>query len=77
MRASSVVGAILTAILVLPSVLVTTALATAPTGTTAGGEPSVQGAIRLDQLGYAPSEHKVAYVIATASVAGARFSVRN
>ena len=77
MRASAVLGAILTATLVLPSALVATALATATPGTTAEGKPSVQGAIRLDQLGYAPSEHKVAYVIATTSVAGAGFNVRN
>ena len=33
------------------------------------------GALRVDQLGYAPAEHKVAYLLTTAPVTGAPFSV--
>jgi hypothetical protein len=38
---------------------------------------SVHGVIRVDQLGYLPRERKVAYLLATDAVAGARFQVRD
>src|SRR4051794_20876564 len=51
-------------------VLVATPAAAAPPA-----HPAVHGVIRVDQAGYAPGEHKQAYLMATAPATGLRFTV--
>jgi hypothetical protein len=75
MRAWSLFGAILGVAVLLPVIGAGPVTATPPRMQVATGGSGVQGAIRVDQLGYAPSESKLAYVIATVSVEGAPFSV--
>jgi len=51
-------------------VLVATPAAAAPPA-----HPAVHGVIRVDQAGYAPGEHKQAYLMTTAPASGLRFTV--
>ncbi len=77
MRAASRFGVIVAVVTVLSAVGATSAAATSPRMIVAAGGSTVTGAVRVDQLGYANGESKLAYVIATSSVAGAPFSVQD
>jgi Glycosyl hydrolase family 9/Cellulase N-terminal ig-like domain len=49
--------------------------AVAPSPTLASVAPTIEGLVRVDQLGYAPTETKIAYLLASASAEGAPFKV--
>jgi len=50
-------------------------LVTSPAAATPPAHPEVHGVIRVDQAGYAPGEHKQAYLMTTVPAKGLRFTV--
>src|SRR3954454_15011057 len=73
-RPVTLVAALLLSITVLP-LQATRAAAPATSATKAAAAAS--GALRVDQLGYAPTESKVAYLMTTSAVPRQKFIVRD